>query len=242
MIMEEFSQLVQKLLGIKLSIAQVSAFQEYENQLMAWNNRINLTAINEPEKIRTKHFLDSLTCFLALPETGTDKVIDIGSGAGFPGVPLKIVQPRIQLTLVESVGKKVEFLHHIVKTLGLEQVDIVQDRIEAIGQNPKHRQQYNWALARAVAIMPVLAEYMLPLVRVGGAIIAMKGENAPAEVHTADRAIRVLGGHFRKLIPITLQGVADERYLVIIDKTAATPSGYPRRIGLPAKKPISGIS
>lgn len=212
--------------------------QQYESELLDWNTRFNLTAIDDPEKVRIKHFLDSLTCLLAMRDTEIDRVIDVGTGAGFPGLPLKIACPSIQLTLVESVGKKADFCRHVVKKLNLEGVEVLQERAEVIGQISRHREQYNWAIARAVAVLPVLAEYLLPLVRIGGGIIAMKGESAPAEAHNADQAIRLLGGHLRKLLPVTLPGVADERYLVVIDKVAATPQAYPRRVGLPAKKPL----
>lgn len=236
--MKDFARNAQRVLGIQLSPDQLIALECYENQLLEWNSRFNLTAIKEPEKIRTKHFLDSLTCMIAMRDTPMEKVIDVGTGAGFPGLPLKIIYPKMQLTLVESVGKKVDFLQHIVHSLNLTDVAILQERVETIGQVPAHRQRYDWAIARAVAVMPVIAEYLLPLARVGGAVIAMKGESAPAEVQTAEHAIRVLGGHLRKLIPITLPGIADERYLVVIDKIAATPPGYPRRVGLPARKPL----
>lgn len=236
--MKLLAQNVQSVLGINLTTSQLASLECYEQQLLEWNSRFNLTAIQEPEKIRIKHFLDSLTCLIAMRDTAMERVIDVGTGAGFPGVPLKIIYPRMQLTLVESVGKKVDFLHHLVATLGLEQVEILNERIETIGQMPAHRQKYNWAIARAVAVLPVLAEYLIPLVRVGGSAIAMKGESAPVEVQTAEHAIRVLGGHLRKLIPVTLPGVVDERYLVLIDKIAATPPDYPRRVGIPSKKPL----
>jgi 16S rRNA (guanine527-N7)-methyltransferase len=235
---KEFAQNTQNLLGLKLTASQLATLELYEGQLLEWNSRFNLTAIQESDKIRTKHFLDSLTCMIAMRDAPMDKIIDVGTGAGFPGLPLKIIYPRMQLTLVESVGKKVSFLRHIVKTLDLQDVQIHQERVETIGQIPDHRQKYDWAIARAVAIMPVLVEYLMPLVKVGGAAIAMKGETAPAEVQTADHAIRVLGGHLRKLIPITLPGVADERYLVVIDKIAASPPGYPRKVGIPLRKPL----
>jgi len=236
--MKEFAQNTQNILGVKLTSYQLSTLEQYEQQLQEWNSRFNLTAIQEPEKIRTKHFLDSLTCLLAMRDTPMDKIIDVGTGAGFPGLPLKILYPRMQLTLVESVRKKVDFLYHIVQTLGLEGVEILNDRVETIGQIDLHRQRYDWAIARAVAVMPVLMEYLIPLVRVGGAAIAMKGVNAPAEVQTSESAIQILGGHLRKLIPVMLPGVADERYLIVIDKIAATPPAYPRRAGIPAKKPL----
>ena len=236
--MKEFAKNTLNVLGLKLTTYQLSTLEQYEQQLLEWNTRFNLTAIQEPEKIRTKHFLDSLTCLLAMRDTPMDKIIDVGTGAGFPGLPIKILYPRMQLTLVESVRKKVNFLYHIVESLGLEGVEILNERVETIGQIAIHRQRYDWAIARAVAVMPVLMEYLIPLVRVGGAAIAMKGENAPAEVQTSEHAIQILGGHLRKLIPVMLPGVADERYLIVIDKIAATPPAYPRRAGIPAKKPL----
>jgi 16S rRNA (guanine527-N7)-methyltransferase len=151
---------------------------------------------------------------------------------------LKIFLPDLKLTLVESVGKKTRFLEHIVKSLDLKQVEILQERAEALGQMDIYREKYDCAVARAVAIMPTLAEYLLPFVRVGGVAIAQKGESAPAEAHSADKAIYLLGGRFRQLLPVALPGVADERYLVVIDKVAATPSRYPRRVGVPSKSPL----
>ena len=144
----------------------------------------------------------------------------------------------MELTLVESVGKKAEFCQYIVDTLALDSVTVIKQRAEVIGQMPSHRQKYDWAIARAVAILPVLVEYLLPLVRIGGSLLAMKGDSAPAEAHEAEYAISLLGGHLRKLIPITLPGVVEQRYLVVIDKIAATPDTYPRRTGVPAKNPL----
>lgn len=236
--MQELTQQINRLLGLRLSRAQLSALSLYERELVDWNARLNLTAIRDPQEIHIKHFLDSLTCLLALRETTVGRLIDIGTGAGFPGIPIKIIYPKMQLTLVESVGKKAEFCRHVVKMLDLPGVEVVQERAENLGQYPAYREQYDWAVARAVAILPVLAEYLLPLVRVGGSMLAMKGESGPAEAHSAERAMRVLGGHLRQLLPVTLPGVAEERYLVVIDKVAATPKGYPRKVGVPAKRPL----
>jgi len=216
----------------------LSALSAYESELLAWNEQVNLTAIQEPGKIRVKHFLDSLTCLFAMRNKPMDRVIDIGTGAGFPGLPLKIVCPSMQLTLVESVGKKAEFCRHMVQFLSLQGVEVVQERAEILGQDPNYRERYDWSITRAVAIMPVLAEYQLPLVRIGGSMLAMKGENAPAEVHTGDNALRLMGGHLRRLIPVTLPGVVEERYLIVVDKIHTTPQKYPRRPGLPAKRPL----
>jgi 16S rRNA (guanine527-N7)-methyltransferase len=236
--MNKLAQQARNLLGIQLTSRQLNALEVYEQELLHWNEHTNLTAIREAEQIRIKHFLDSLTCLIVIREAPPARVVDVGSGAGFPGLPLKIIYPSMQLTLVESIGKKVDFCRHVIQTLGLEGVQVIQERAEALGQMPEHRQQYDWALARAVAVMPVLVEYLLPLVRVGGAALAMKGESAPAEAHAAEHATRLLGGHLRKLIPITLPGVVEDRYLVVIDKVAATPNAYPRRVGMPAKHPL----
>jgi 16S rRNA (guanine527-N7)-methyltransferase len=236
--MQELAQHALNQLGLRLSRTQLSALSLYERELVDWNMRFNLTAIRDPHEIHIKHFLDSLTCLLALRDSGSVRLVDVGTGAGFPGIPLKIIYPKMQVTLVESVGKKAEFCRHVVNILELRGVEVVQERAEALGQNPAYREQYDWAVARAVAILPVLAEYLLPLVRVGGGMLAMKGESGPAEAHSAERALRVLGGHLRQLLPVTLPGVAEERYLVVIDKVAATPPAYPRKVGIPAKRPL----
>ena len=236
--MKALAHYAKTLFGIYLSPSQLKALKKYEDELLDWNTRISLTAIREPEKIRIKHFLDSFSCMCALRESPSERLIDVGTGAGFPGLPLKIIQPDLELTLVESVGKKADFCRHIVKSLRLEDVQIVQERAETVGQDTAHRENYDWAVARAVGNMQILAEYLLPLVKVGGAILAMKGESGPAEAHTAEKAFDLLGGHLRKIIPITLPGVVDQRYLIVVDKIAATPHKYPRRVGLPAKKPL----
>ena len=228
-----------KLCGLQLTPHQLSAFSRYEKELAIWNTRHSLTAIRNPEDVLVKHFLDSLTAFLALRGSTMNRLIDLGTGAGFPGLPIKILCPSIKLTLVESVGKKTTFCRHIVETLGLDNVEIHQIRAETLGQDLAHRESYDWALSRAVAVMPVLVEYLLPFVRVGGNVLAMKGEDAPVEVHSADAAIQILGGHLRQLIPVTLPGVVDTRHLVVIDKIAATPKKYPRREGIPNKRPIT---
>lgn len=237
--MEKLAQAAYTLLGIRLSPAQLSAFSCYEQELLEWNSRFNLTAIESPEEVRIKHFLDSLTCWLVMRDAPVSKVVDVGTGAGFPGLPLKIFNPRFSLSLIESVGKKAAFCNHLIQKLRLEDVRVIQERAEAVGQNPEHREGYDWAIARAVANLPVLMEFLLPLVRVGGKALAMKGSNAPAEAQMAERAIRLLGGKLQRLLPITLPGVAEERYLVVVDKIAVTPKNYPRRVGVPARKPLT---
>jgi 16S rRNA (guanine527-N7)-methyltransferase len=236
--MEKLVQEARQLFGIHLTGRQVVALMTYERELLAWNEKFNLTAIRDEAGIRTKHFLDSFSCVLAWRETPPHSLVDVGTGAGFPGIPLKILYPSMKLTLVESVGKKVNFCRHIAGTLKLEAVEVIHARAEEVGQLPAHREKYDWAVARAVANLPVLAEYLLPLVRVGGAVLAQKGVSGPAEAHRAEKALRLLGGSLRQLIPVILPGVAEDRYLVIADKIAATPKNYPRRPGEPGKKPL----
>jgi 16S rRNA (guanine527-N7)-methyltransferase len=205
---------------------------------VAWNAHTNLTAIRDIEGIRAKHFLDSFSCVLAWRDQPPASLIDIGTGAGFPGLPLKILYPGMRLTLVDSVGKKVEFCRHVSETLGFEKVEFIQARAEELGQTTRHRERYDWAVARAVANLNVLIEYLLPFVRVGGAILAQKGESGPAETHAAENPTKLLGGRLRQLVPLGLPGVVEDRFLVVIDKIAATPRNYPRRVGVPAKTPL----
>ena len=238
MSMEKLIHEAQQLFGVHLTGRQVVALMTFERELLAWNEKFNLTAIRDAEGIRTKHFLDSFSCVLAWKENPPRRLIDIGTGAGFPGIPLKILYPSMRLTLIESVGKKANFCRHMIETLKLEAVEVVNARAEDVGQMPGHREAYDWAVARAVANLPVLAEYLLPLVQVGGAILAQKGQSGPAETHKAEKALKILGGRTRQLLPVTLPGVADERFLVVVDKVAATPPQYPRKPGIPAKKPL----
>jgi 16S rRNA (guanine527-N7)-methyltransferase len=236
--MDKLIKEAQQLFGLQLNARQINALTVYEHELLEWNEKFNLTAIRDTEGIRTKHFLDSISCVLAWKDNPPRRLIDIGTGAGFPGMVLKILYPTLKLTLVESVGKKVTFCKHIATTLALDNVEAIQARAEDLGQDHKHREQYDWAVARAVANMPILAEYLLPLVRVGGTALAQKGESGPAEAQSAEKAFKLLGGKLRQLIPVTLPGVVDERYLVLVDKVAATPRQYPRKAGTPGKQPL----
>ena len=239
--MNRLSSAVKQLLGFDLTPAQLAAFRTYAAELAEWNEKFNLTAIKSPADVEIKHFADSLSCLPAIRNTQhatRASLIDIGTGAGFPGLPLKIVCPELKLTLVESVGKKVAFLEHIVGKLELKDVTVIKGRAEEVGQDGAHREKYDWAVARAVAEMPVLLEYLLPLVKIGGKALAQKGENAPAETHGAERAAKLLGGSLAQLTPVELPGVVEPRYLVVFDKVAATPAKYPRRAGLPGKQPL----
>jgi 16S rRNA (guanine527-N7)-methyltransferase len=237
--MKALADSAKKLLGITLSPEQLQKIQVYEDELLEWNERISLTAIRDVDAIRTKHFLDSLTLLLAWDRQGPPaRIIDVGTGAGFPGLILKMLWPSAQVTLVESVHKKADFCRHIVDRLNLQQVSVVSERAEAVGQDPAHRQSYDLAVARAVARMPILMEYLLPLVHRNGVVMAMKGESAPAETQTAEKAIHLMGGKLHKLIKVELPAVVEERFIVVVNKVARTPEEYPRRVGIPAKNPI----
>jgi 16S rRNA (guanine527-N7)-methyltransferase len=232
-------QAARDLLGVELTAEQQQVFASYAHELAEWNGtRVNLTAITEPLAVEMRHFLDSLTVLRAVAFPPQTKVIDVGAGAGFPGVPLRIVCPQIQLALLEATGKKVAFLEHIVQHLNLSNVQVINARAEEAGQNPAQRERYDVVVARAVAHMPILAEYLLPLCRVGGRCVALKGESAAAEISAAENAFRLLGGRLAQLTPIELPHVAETHYLVVIEKVAATPPHYPRRPGIPSKKPL----
>jgi len=236
--MEQLVHDAYALFNIHLTEQQNRSLIQYEKELLEWNQKFNLTAIRDVESIRTKHFLDSFSCVLAWKTAPPDRLIDVGTGAGFPGLPLKILYPNLKLTLVESVGKKAKFCQHIVYVLGLKSVDVIQARAEEIGQDSNHREKYDWAVARAVANLNALSEYLLPLIKVGGSMLAQKGESGPAEAQSAEKAIKLLGGKLQQLIPVNLPGVAENRYLVVVEKVAETSSKYPRKPGIPAKQPL----
>ena len=236
--METLARDAKALFNVHLSGRQVTALLTYEKELLEWNQKFNLTAIRDAESIRTKHFLDSFSCVLAWKASPPNQLIDVGTGAGFPGIPLKILYPSLKLTLVESVGKKAMFCQHIVRVLGLEQVEVMQARAEDLGQDSAHREKHDWAIARAVANLNVLSEYLIPLVKIGGAILAQKGESGPAEAQSAEEVMKLLGGKLKQLIPVNLPGVADDRYLVVVEKVAATPPRFPRKPGIPMKQPL----
>ena len=231
--------LAKSLLGLELSPAQLEAFGVYERELMEWNSRFNLTAIRDAEGIRIKHFLDSLTCLEAVnPATPPENLIDVGSGAGFPGLPLKIVLPQLKLTLVESIQKKAGFCQHMVEVLGLTDVEVVSSRAEELGQDVRYRERYDVAVARAVAAMPTLVEYLLPFVRIGGLALMQKGANGADEAQTSSNAIRLMGGQVKQVLPVVLPGLDDQRFLVVLEKIKPTRAEFPRRTGLPTKQPI----
>jgi 16S rRNA (guanine527-N7)-methyltransferase len=226
------------LFGLNISSTQLEQFARYGQELAAWNAHTNLTAITDPDAVVARHFLDSLSIASVVNLEAGLRVIDVGTGAGFPGLPLKIVFPQTQLTLLESTGKKIAFLDHVVALLGLHQVQTLHARAEEAGHMTDHRAVYDLVLARAVARLPALVEYLLPLAKVGGQCIAMKGETAATETQDAARAVDRLGGSVQRIEKVTLPGVEDTHYLIIIDKVANTPAAYPRKPGLPTRQPI----
>ncbi len=222
---------------LDLTPNQVLAFEHYQALLLEWNQKFNLTAITDPGEMQLKHFYDSLTCLRAIPPEA-QSLIDIGCGAGLPGIPLKIMLPGLKLVLADSVGKKVEFCRMAAQGLGLTDVTALHARAEDLGQDKAHREQYDWAVARAVAPLPVLAEYLLPLVRVGGSMLAQKGSSAAGELEQANKAIRTLGGGQAQMDTFELPVTHDQRALIQIVKEENTPAQYPRKAGTPSKKPL----
>ncbi|TFG46742.1 MAG: 16S rRNA (guanine(527)-N(7))-methyltransferase RsmG [Dehalococcoidia bacterium] len=225
-------------LGIHLSDYQLTQFEIYHRQLLDWNEKFNLTSITTTEEIQTRHFLDSLSAVMAGIGFDDKNIIDIGSGAGFPGLPLKIVFPDIQLTLLEATGKKAGFLESLIKELKLDGVTVVNDRAENTGHEARHREHYGIVISRAVASLNALCELCLPFCRVGGVLIAMKKGDLTEELEAAKPAMTLLGGQLRGINTVRLSDLPDERQLIIIEKTALTPVKFPRRSGLPAKKPL----
>lgn len=234
-------------MGIELNDAQVAAFGRFQEELLDWNQRMNLTSITDPAEIESKHFLDSLSCLLALPRidgrpisvwlSTSPKAVDIGAGAGLPGLALKIAWPGLRLTLLEATGKKCRFMQHMIDTLGLTGVSVVQARAEDFGQHAG-RLAFDLALARAVSRLPTLLEYGIPLLKVGGWFVIQKGRDPQEELASAQLALQTLGGSLHDIAPVAVPGLDAGRSLLIIAKAARTPAGYPRRAGIPERQPI----
>ncbi len=228
-------------LGLSLSAPQLAQFSEYTRLLIAGNKRANLTSVTDPADVQVRHYLDSLTAVLALPRWPDGlRVVDIGAGAGFPGVPLKIAFPGIRLTLADSVGKKTAFLQNLVAELGLADVETLTIRAEELGRTEGYRGQFDVALARGVAALPALVEYALPLCKGHGHLLAWKGKDGPAEAKTAANALAELGGRIAGLHSVNglSPPLPPDRWLVCVEKVRRTPGRYPRRVGVPAKQPL----
>ena len=224
--------------GIELSEKQLEQFNRYYELLVEWNKVMNLTAITEPHEVAVKHMIDSLTAYDASLFTEGATVIDVGTGAGFPGLPLKIFAPGIKLTLMDSLNKRVKFLQTVVDELGLQDVACVHARAEEGARNKAYREQFDIAVSRAVARLPILAEYCLPFVRRGGHFLALKGMQYQEEEQEAVKAIKVMGGSETQTRPVKLPGLEDVRAVIDITKGMPTPKAYPRKAGTPAKNPL----
>lgn len=226
--------------GFTLTEKQMEQFHQYLLLLQEWNEKVNLTAITEEEEVYLKHFYDSVTLakFVSFEEGANETLCDVGSGAGFPSIPLKILFPHLKITIVDSLKKRINFLELLVSELGLETVQLVHARAEDFGQEKKNRQAFDVVTARAVARLSVLAEFCLPLTKVGGTFAAMKGAKASEELDDSKKAIKTLGGKTRKVEMFDLPHEAGERNIVLIDKEKNTPNKYPRQAGTPNKKPL----
>lgn len=231
----------QPFLGFPLAPSQLDQFERFLSEILEWNAKFNLTAIRDPESIRVKHFLDSLTVALATGDLNRKTLADVGTGAGFPGIPLKIAFPELKLTLIDSIGKKLKFCERVCALFGWTDVATLHARAEDAGRMPQLRERQDFAVARAVTRLPVLCEYLMPLVTVGGAMLAQKSAGCGEEIVSAKKAITLLGGAFESNRRFELPGAGDEtsgRALVVIRKRSSTPAAYPRQAGIPLKKPL----
>ncbi len=227
-------------LGLTLSAAQRDRFETYYQELTEWNRRANLTAITGYEQVQLNHFLDALTVALVWQPVATEatRAIDVGSGGGIPGVPLRIVFPEIWLTLLEATAKKADFLRHITERLGLDDVETIVGRSEQVAHDGRFREAFDLVLARGVAPMPALAELTLPLATTGGIVVTHKKGDIADEMRLASGTIETMGGRLREIREVALPQFNDNRCLVVVEKIAVTPVKYPRRPGIPARRPL----
>lgn len=225
--------------GIALTDKQLQSFDQYYRLLIAWNNNVNLTAITEPQAVAIKHMVDSLTCFDPLVFKAGLRVIDVGTGAGFPAIPLKILYPELDIVLLDSLKKRLNFLEAVIAALNLKNIQCVHARAEDAAHNKQYREKCAVAVSRAVAPLNILAEYCLPFVKVNGWFVALKGAQCRDEAQSASAAIKQLGGQLQQIKTIKLPVIEDQRGIVYIKKVVNTPAGFPRRSGTPEKKPLT---
>ena len=226
---------------ITLSDQQILQFQNYYDLLIEWNSFMNLTAITNLDEVIIKHFVDSISLVKAFPELGFKdySMIDVGTGAGFPGIPLKIVFPNLQITLLDSLNKRVKFLDHVISNLSLNHIHAVHGRAEDLAKVKEYREQYYLCVSRAVANLSTLSEYCLPFVKQGGYFVSYKSEKITDEYEQAHHAIHILGGSFYKQVDFCLPNTDIYRNLFVIEKMKSTPLKYPRKAGLPSKEPLT---
>lgn len=236
---EEFKKVLYekvKKIGIELKEEQLEKFYLYMNILLEWNEKINLTAITNEEEIILKHFVDSLTINKYIEEGKS--IIDVGTGAGFPGIPIKILREDLKVTLLDSLNKRINFLNEVIEKLDLKNIECIHGRAEEFGKNKNYREKYDFATSRAVANMSTLSEYLIPFVKVGGKVLAMKGDKAEEELEEAKKAIKLLGGKVENIDNFYLPDSDIKRNIIIIKKIEKTERKFPRKPGTPAKEPI----
>ena len=224
--------------GIPLTAEQIGQFSVYHEMLLDWNTRMNLTALTAPEDVAVKHIIDSLTAYDAALFDGARTLIDVGTGAGLPGIPLAVYAPHLTVTLLDSLNKRVRFLTEATAAMGLQNVRCIHARAEEAARTAEHRAAYDIVVSRAVARLPVLLEYTLPFVRVGGTLLALKGRAYAEEQKEARRAAEVLGGGRITARPVHLPGLDDVRAILMVTKERQTPAAYPRGGGAPTRRPI----
>ena len=225
------------IINVKINKNQIEQFNLYMQLLLDWNKKINLTAITEENEIILKHFVDSLTALKHVGEN--DRIIDVGSGAGFPGIPIAIMMPNIKITLLDSLNKRINFLNEVKDKLALKNVETIHSRSEDCGKDKKYREKYDVAIARAVANLSTLSEYLLPFVKLGGKMICMKGSEIEQEVINAKKAIKKLGGKIDLIEDFYLPGSDIKRNIIISKKINKTPDNYPRKAGTPGRDPLN---
>ena len=225
--------------GIELSATQIGQFNTYYKMLVEWNEKINLTAVTEQEEVYLKHFYDSITPLFYADIEESASLCDVGAGAGFPSIPMKIIRPDLKITIVDSLNKRINFLNELTAVLGLDKIHLVHDRAETFGNHKADaRHMFDVVTARAVAQLNVLSELCLPLVRTGGQFIVMKGKKAQEELDESKFALDLLGGELTKIHQLSLPKEDSDRYIMIIDKKRKTPKKYPRKPGTPNKSPL----
>ncbi len=236
---EEFKKLMNfyaNKINIMFTEEQIIQFYKYMNLLIEWNKKINLTSIEEPQEIILKHFIDSLTINSYIEDNQT--LVDVGTGAGFPGIPIKIYRPNVKIVLVDSLNKRINFLNEVIKELNLKDIETVHSRVEDFGKNSKYRESFDIVTARAVSNLAVLSEYLVPLTKIGGNCICMKGNEIEEECNNAKNAIKILGGKISKIDTFKLPENDISRNIIVIQKTNKTPNKYPRKAGIPSKEPL----
>ena len=225
-----------KSINTEITMFQAEQFYNYMQMLQEWNEKINLTAITEPNEVIIKHFIDSITINKYINENA--KVIDVGTGAGFPGIPLSIIREDVIVTLMDSLNKRIKFLDEVINTISLENADTIHSRAEELGHNKEYREQFDIATSRAVAPLNILLEYLMPFVKVGGYCICMKGANIDEEIKDAKKALQVLSGEIVNIDSFELPDTDYGRNIIVIKKIANNSNKYPRKSGTPSKEPL----